>query len=99
LFSPTKTAERQVARESAVTVDGTPGWFVRDLTTNGSKDKDARFTARTYHLFLKSGNVISWLTYAKTQSGLRPFFIDEPPINELAVQLINRFTDTVVTTS
>jgi len=99
LFSPTKTAERQVARESAVTVDGTPGWFVRDLTTNGSKDKDARFTARTYHLFLKSGNVISWLTYAKTQSGLRPFFIDEPPINALAVRLINRFTDTVVTTS
>jgi len=48
---------------------------------------------------LKSGNVISWLTYAKSEDGIKQFFIDEQPINELAVELINRFTDTVVTTS
>ena len=98
LFNKTKTASRTVARESAVTVDGTPGWFVRDLSTDGSTDKDFRWTTRSYQLLLKSGNVISWVTYAKSEKGLKNFFIDEPPINELAVQLINRFTDTVVTT-
>jgi hypothetical protein len=99
LFNKTKTARQQVARESAVTVDGTPGWFVRELTTEGSTDKDFRWTTRNYQLLLKSGNVISWVIYAKSEKGLKNFFIDEPPINELAVELINRFTDTVVTTS
>ncbi|HEV8025392.1 MAG TPA: hypothetical protein VGP37_10970 [Candidatus Nanopelagicales bacterium] len=98
LFDKKESAARQVARESAVTVDGTPGWFVRELTTNGNSDKQFRFTTRSYQLLLKSGNVISWVTYAKSEMGLRPFFIDEPPINELAVQLIDRFTNTVVTT-
>jgi len=99
LFDKTTSASRQVARQSAVTVDGTPGWFVREIRTEGSKDKDFRFTTRSYQLLLKSGNVISWLTYAKSEDGIKQFFIDEQPINELAVQLINRFTDTVVTTS
>ena len=98
LFDKTTSASRQVARQSAVTVDGTPGWFVREIRTEGSKDKDFRFTTRSYQLLLKSGNVISWLTYAKSEDGIKQFFIDEPPINELAVELINRFTDTVVTT-
>ncbi len=98
LFKKTTSASRTVARQSAVTVDGTPGWFIRDIRSDGSDDKDFRYTTRSYQLLLKSGNVISWLTYAKSEKGLRNFFIDEPPINELAVQLINRFTDTVVTT-
>lgn len=80
-------------------MDDTPGWFVREIQTEGSKDKDFRFTTRSYQLLLKSGNVISWLTYAKSRDGVGQFFIDEQPINELAVDLINRFTDTVVTTS
>jgi len=99
LFDKTTSASRQVARQSAVTVDGTPGWFIREIRTDGSDDKDFRFTTRSYQLLLKSGNVISWLTYARSEDGIRQFFIDEQPINELAVQLINRFTDTVVTTS
>ena len=80
-------------------MDGTPGWFVREIQTEGSDNKDFRFTTRSYQLLLKSGNVISWLTYAKSQDGIGQFFIDEQPINQLAVDLINRFTDTVVTTS
>ena len=99
LFDKTTSASRQVARRSAVTVDGTPGWFVREIQTEGSDNKDFRFTTRSYQLLLKSGNVISWLTYAKSRDGVGQFFIDEQPINELAVDLINRFTDTVVTTS
>jgi len=98
LFDKTSSASRQVARQSAVTVDDTPGWFIREIRSDGSDDKDFRFTTRSYQLLLKSGNVISWLTYAKSEPGLRQFFIDEPPINELAVQLIDRFTNTVVTT-
>lgn len=99
LFDKTTSASRQVARQSAITVDGTPGWFIREIRTDGSDEKDLRFTTRSYQLLLKSGNVISWLTYAKSEDGIKQFFIDEQPINELAVQLINRFTDTVVTTS
>ena len=98
LFSQTKSGSRQVAGQSAVTVDGTPGWFIREVDTNGSKDKGSRFTTRTYQLLLKNGNVISWVTYGKTNPGVKQFFIDEPPINELAVTLLDRFVNTVVTT-
>ena len=99
LYSATKPARVGKAGVSAITVDGTPGLFYRYFETQGSEDKDFRWSTRTYQVFLKDGNVISSLTYGISFDGIRRVSVDEPAVNQLAVTLIDRFVNTVVTTS
>ena len=99
LYSPTKPARVGKSGASAITVDGTPGLFYRYFETQGSEDKDFRWSTRTYQVFLKDGNVISSLTYGISFDGIRRVSVDEPAVNQLAVTLIDRFVNTVVTTS
>ena len=99
LYSPTKPARQGKVGVSAVTVDGTQGLYYRYFETQGSDEKDFRWSTRTYQLFLKDGNVISSLTYGLSLDGIKPVALDEPAVNQLAVDLIDRFVNTVVTTS
>lgn len=99
LFAKKKDGSRGVVGTSAISVDGTPGLYYRYLTTMGNNDPQFRWTTRTYQTFFKSGNVISWLTYGISVEGLQQVSIDEGPVNELSVELIDRFVNTVVTTS
>lgn len=99
LYSKTGSAWKSRTGTSAVVVDGTPGIYVRYITTQGNQDKDNRFTERNYRLMLKSGSVISWLTYDTGVAGIRKLTINEPAVNQLAVELIDRYVNTVVTTN
>lgn len=99
LYDKTTPANRGTAGTSAVGVDGTPGLFYRFIETQGSKDKDFRWSTRTYQVFLKDDNVISSLTYGISLNGITRVSVDEAAVNQLAVTLIDRFTNTVVTTS
>lgn len=98
LYSKTKSASQGKAGTSAVSVDGTAGLYYRYLETQGNSDKDFRWTTRTYQLFLKDGNTISALTYGISEDGITRISIDEPAVNQLAVSLLDRFVNTVVTT-
>ena len=98
LYDKTTSASRGTAGTSTVAVDGTPGLFYRFLETQGSEDKDFRWSTRTYQVFLKDGNVISSLTYGISFDGIRRVSVDEPAVNQLAVTLIDRFVNTTVTT-
>jgi hypothetical protein len=97
LYSKTDSAWKSTEGTSAVAVDGTPGIYVRYITTQGAKAKDARFTSRDYQLMLKDGSTISWLSYSAGVPGIKKLNIDEPAVNQLAVELIDRFVNTVVT--
>ncbi len=97
LNSKTDGGWKSTEGTSAVTVDGTPGIYVRYITTQGGDTKDSRFTSRTYQLILKDGNTISWLSYAAGVPGIKKLNINEPAVNQLAVELIDRFVNTVVT--
>ena len=99
LYDKTTSASRGTSGTSAVGVDGTPGLFYRFMETQGSEDKGFRWSTRTYQVFLKDGNVISSLTYGISFDGIRRVSVDEPAVNQLAVTLIDRFVNTVVTTS
>ena len=99
LYSKTDSAWKSTEGTSAVSVDGTPGIYVRYITTQGSGTKDSRFTSRTYQLILKDGNAISWLSYSAGVPGIKKLNINEPAVNQLAVELIDRFANTVVTLS
>lgn len=99
LYNLTKPARQGKVGISAITVDGTPGLYYRYFETQGSDDKEFRWSTRTYQLFLKDGNVISSLTYGLSLDGIKPVTLDEPAVNQLAVELIDRFVNTVVTTS
>ncbi|MDC3376565.1 hypothetical protein OAV85_01000 [Candidatus Nanopelagicales bacterium] len=99
LYSKTDSAWKSTEGTSAVSVDGTPGIYVRYITTQGGDTKDSRFTSRTYQLILKDGNAISWLSYSAGVPGIRKLNINEPAVNQLAVELIDRFANTVVTLS
>ncbi len=99
LYDKTTSASRGTAGTSAVGVDGTPGLFYRFVETQGSEDKDFRWSTRTYQVFLKDGNVISSLTYGISVDGITRVSVDEGAVEQLAVTLIDRFVNTVVTTS
>ena len=99
LYDKTASASRGTSGTSAVSVDGTPGLFYRFLETQGSEDKDFRWSTRTYQVFLKDGNAISSLTYGISFDGIRRVSVDESAVEQLAVTLIDRFANTVVTTS
>jgi hypothetical protein len=98
LYSKTKSAWKSTAGTSAVTVDGTPGVYIRYITTQGAEAKNNRFTSRTYQLILKDGTAISWLSYSAGVPGIKKLNVNEPAANQLAVDLIDRFVNTVVTT-
>ena len=98
LYDKTTSASRGTAGTSAAAVDGTPGLFYRFLETQGSEDKDFRWSTRTYQVFLKNGNVISSLTYGISFDGITRITVDESAVEQLAVTLIDRFVNTVVTT-
>lgn len=98
LYKKTKPARRGTAGVSPVVVDGTPGLYYQYIETQGSDDQDFRWSTRTYQLFLKDGNVISSVTYGISLDGIKRVSVDEPAVNQLAVELLDRFTNTVVTT-
>jgi len=98
LYSTTKPARRGIAGVSPVVVDGTAGLYYQYIETQGSDSKDFRWSTRTYQLFLKDGNVISSLTYGISLDGITRVSVDEPAVNQLAVDLMDRFVNIVVTT-
>lgn len=99
LYNKTGPARQGRAGTSPVSVDGTPGLYLRYVETQADANNDFTWTTRTYQLFLKDGNVISSLTYGISVDGLKRIRIDETAVNELAVALIERFVQTAVTTS
>ena len=98
LYNKTGPARLGRAGTSSVNVDGTPGLYLRYVETQADSNADYQWTTRTYQLFLKDGNVISSLTYGVSVDGLKRVSIDEAAVNQLAVLLIDRFANTVVTT-
>jgi hypothetical protein len=97
LYSKTGPAWKSTEGTSAVTVDGTPGIYIRYISTQGAATKENRFTSRSYQVMLKDGSTISWVSYSAGVPGIRKLNIDEPAVNQSAVDLIDRFANTVVT--
>jgi len=105
-LSQTKQVSRQSSGTSALTFEGTPGLWSRELDTypdTGSCTNDAGkavacegFTAKNYMISLLVGNAIQTVTYYTTVDGIRDMPLDQAAVNAVAEQLAQRWAATSV---
>ena len=103
-LSQTKQESRQSSGTSALTFQGTPGVWSRELDTypdTGTCTNDAGrkvacegFTAKDYMISLLVGNAIQTVTYYKTVDGIRDMPLDQAAVNAVAEQLAQRWVTT-----
>lgn len=105
-LSQTKQVSRQSSGTSALTFEGTPGVWSRELDTypdTGSCTNAAGksvacegFTAKNYMISLLVGNAIQTVTYYTTVDGIRDMPLDQAAVNAVAEQLAQRWAATSV---
>ena len=103
-LSQTKQQSRRSSGTSALTFQGTPGVWSRELDTypdTGTCTNDAGrkvacegFTAKDYMISLLVGNAIQTVTYYKTVDGIRDMPLDQAAVNAVAEQLAQRWVTT-----
>ena len=103
-LSQTKQESRQSSGTSALTFQGTPGVWSRELDTypdTGTCTNDAGrkvacegFTAKDYMISLLVDNAIQTVTYYKTVDGIRDMPLDQAAVNAVAEQLALRWVTT-----
>lgn len=103
-LSPKKSESRQTSGTSALTFEGTPGVWSRELDTypdTGSCTNAAGkavacegFTAKNYMISLLVGNAIQTVTYYKTVDGITDMPLDQAAVNAVAEQLAQRWVAT-----
>lgn len=103
-LSQRKPVSRQSSGTSALTFQGTPGVWSRELDTypdTGTCTNDAGrkvacegFTAKNYMISLLVDNAIQTVTYYKTVDGIRDMPLDQAAVNAVAEQLALRWVAT-----
>jgi hypothetical protein len=81
--------QRTVNGVSALTVNGTPGVWVRTIYATGSNDFS--FTTKTYTIFLLVNDTIQQLTYGPSTTTVGQIPLDQLAVNQLAETLANRW--------
>jgi hypothetical protein len=103
-LSQTKQESRQASGTSALTFQGTPGVWSRELDTypeTGTCTNDAGksvacegFTAKNYMISLLVGNAIQTVTYYTSVDGITDMPLDQAAVNAVAEQLAQRWAAT-----
>jgi len=81
--------DRTVNGVSALTFNGTPGVWVRTLTTSNSPG--FKFTTKSYTIFLLVEDTIQSLTYGPSIRKVAQIPLDQLAVNQLAETLANRW--------
>jgi len=74
---------------SELSYGGTPGVWVRQLSTYGGSA--GNFSEKAYTIYLFMGDAIQQVTYITGRSGLRQVPLDQLPVNQVAEDLANRW--------
>jgi hypothetical protein len=100
-LSQTKAQTRQEAGTSALSFDGTPGIWTREIdtypdtgtctTSSGRKVACDSFSTRSYVIHLLVGTAIQSVTYYLSVDGIRIPPLDQLPVNVLAESLAQRW--------
>lgn len=103
-LNPKKPESRQSSGTSALTFQGTPGVWSREIDTQpdlGTCTDDAGkavacqgWTSKDYMISLLVGNAIQTVTYYTTVDGIRDMPLDQAAVNAVAEQLAQRWVAT-----
>ncbi len=91
-LSQKKQESRQASGTSALTFEGTPGVWSRELDTYPDTGSPG-FSSKNYMISLLVGNAIQTVTYYTTVDGITDMPLDQAAVNAVAEQLAQRWVD------